>query len=601
MELSAYITPLRRWWWLLVASTLLAAVSSFIATRQQPPIYQAHTTLMIGRIIEDPNPNQGEFNLAQQLAQTYADIANREPVRNATMKALDLTRLPEYLARAVPQTQLIEIAVTDINPVRAQVVANELANQLILRSPTGTDPGNQERQQFVEEQLNTLQSQIIESQDEIAKLQEQLGTLNSARQLQDTQNQINALQTKLTTLQGNYAALLSNTQQGASNTLTVVEQAELPRRPVGPNKSMSILLSAAIGFSLAAGAAYLLEYLDDTLKTPEEITKLLGFPVIGLIGETGESREGRNGIYVSKHPRSPIAEAYRALRANLEFAAVDRSLKTILIVSSGTDAGKSSVAANLAVVLAQGEKRVFLIDADLRKSSIHTYVDLPNQIGLSDLFRNGADVFKAVQAWGDHRIGVITGGASPPNPAELLGSNKMDHILSRLAERADVVVIDSPPFIVSDAMMLAAKVDGVLVVVRPGHTRKKFALAMMEQLRRADARILGVVLNRIPHRGAEYYGGFLYYSPYYTDGHYTSDEEFDGEVDTKDEAAERKPKPKVNNNSPSAKLGSIKPFVNRIQESIRTRIKNRGEPSEYSTVYLGESDQDVFNIQDEKD
>jgi Mrp family chromosome partitioning ATPase len=228
-------------------------------------------------------------------------------------------------------------------------------------------------------------------------------------------------------------------------------------------------------------------------------------------------------------------------------------------------------------------------------------VDLPNQIGLSDLFRNGADVFKAVQAWGDHRIGVITGGASPPNPAELLGSNKMDHILSRLAERADVVVIDSPPFIVSDAMMLAAKVDGVLVVVRPGHTRKKFALAMMEQLRRADARILGVVLNRIPHRGAEYYGGFLYYSPYYTDGHYTSDEEFDGEVDTKDEAAERKPKPKVNNNSPSAKLGSIKPFVNRIQESIRTRIKNRGEPSEYSTVYLGESDQDVFNIQDEKD
>jgi succinoglycan biosynthesis transport protein ExoP len=601
MELSAYLTPLRRWWWLLLASTLVAAASSFIATRQQPPVYQAHTTLMIGSVIENPNPSQGEIYLAQALAQSYADIANREPVRNATMKALDLTWLPEYLARAVPQTQLIEIAVTDVNPLRAQVVANELANQVILRSPTSANPEDQDRRVFIEEQLNTLQSQIVETQDEIAKLQEQLGTLDSARQLQDTQAQITALQTKLTTLRGNYAALLSNTQQGATNTITVVEPAEIPTRPIGPNKSMSILVSTAIGFSLAAGAAYLLEYLDDTLKTPEEITGLLGVPVIGLIGETGDSAHGKNGIYVSKHPRSPIAEAYRALRANLEFAAVDRPLKTILIASADPAAGKSSVTANLAVVLAQGEKRVFLIDADLRKSSIHTYVDLPNQIGLSDLFRNGSDVFKAVQAWGDHRIGVITSGASPPNPAELLGSRRMDHILSRLAERADAVVIDSPPFVVSDAIMLAAKVDGVLVVIRPGHTRKKIALAMMEQLDRAGARIIGVVLNRIPHRGAEYYGGFLYYSPYYTDGHYTSDGEVDGEVDAEEKAAGQNPKIKVDNNLPAVKLGSIGPFFGRIQQSIRTRIKSRGEPREYTTLYLGESDQDVFDIQESKD
>jgi Mrp family chromosome partitioning ATPase len=173
----------------------------------------------------------------------------------------------------------------------------------------------------------------------------------------------------------------------------------------------------------------------------------------------------------------------------------------------------------------------------------------------------------------------------------------MDHILSRLAERADVVVIDSPPFVVSDAMMLAAKVDGVLVVIRPGHTRKKFVLAMMEQLRRADARILGVVLNRIPHRGAEYYGGFLYYSPYYTDGHYTSEEE----VGVKEGVSEQKPKTKINDYLPSVKLGSIGPFFDKIQESIRTRIKDRREPPEYTTAYLGESDQDVFDIQDNKD
>ena len=180
---------------------------------------------------------------------------------------------------------------------------------------------------------------------------------------------------------------------------------------------------------------------------------------------------------------------------------------------------------------------------------------------------------------------------------ELLGSKKMDSILARLGEKADVVVIDSAPFIVSDALMLAAKVDGVLVVIRPGRTRKKIAMAMMEQLNRAGARILGVVLNRIPHRGAEYYGGFLYYSPYYTDGHYTSEEE----VDAKEKTGKSEPKTKVNTSLPSVKLGSIRPFVNRIQESIRTRIKNRGEPPEYTTVYLGESEQDIFHIRDHKD
>jgi succinoglycan biosynthesis transport protein ExoP len=601
IELSAYITPLRRWWWLIAAATVVAAVSSFVATRQQPPIYEAHTTLMIGRVIEDPNPNQGEIYLAQQLAQTYADMANREPVRNATMQALGIDWLPEYLARALPNTQLIEIAVTDVNPLRAQVVANTLADQLVLRSPTSARPEDQERQQFISNQLNDLQTQIEETQNEIAKYQEQLGTLNSARELQDTQNQIAALQTKLTTLQGNYAALLANTQQGATNTLTVVEPAELPTNPIGPKKTMSIMLSAAIGFSLAAGAAYLLEYLDDTLKTPEEISRILGATIIGFIGETGTGGDNRNGVYVSKHPRSPIAEAYRSLRANLEFAAVDRPLKTIMIASADSAAGKSSVAANLAVIMAQGEKSVVLVDADLRKSSIHTYADLPNEIGLSDLFRNGADVSKAVQVWKDQKVSVITGGSSPPNPAELLGSKKMDSILSSLGEKADVVVIDSPPFIVSDALMLAAKVDGVLVVIRPGHTRKKIAMAMMEQLNRAGARILGVVLNRIPHRGAEYYGGFLYYSPYYTDGQYTSDEEIDGEVDVIEKAAERKPKLKVNGPSPSPKLGSIGPFLNKIQDRIRTGIKKRGEPPEYTKAYPGQSKQDIFNIRDHKD
>ncbi len=528
MEISAYLAPLKKWWWLLLAATLVAAVSSYVATLQQLPIYQAHTTLMIGRTIEDPNPTSSEFYLAQQLAASYADIANREPLRNATMDKLEMTWLPQYLARAIPNNQLIEIAVTDVNPLRAQVVANELANQLILRSPTATRPEDQERQEFINNQLDSLQTQIIETQDEIAKLQAELGDLNSARQIADTQTQITALQTKLATLQGNFAALLSNTQQGAANTLTVVEPADLPSKPIGPQKGLSILLASAIGLVLASLAAYLIEYLDDTLKTPADISKALDLPVIGYISEI--KQQDGDGVYVSNHPRSPIAEAFRSLRNNLEFAQVETQIKTILVTGPEIAIGKTSVATNLAVILAQASKKVILMDADLRKPNLHSDLGIDNTEGLGNLFLGETDIGDVIHPWKMTNLAVITSGDKLNNPAELLSSKKMDRILARLKEVADFIIIDGPPFVVSDASILAQKVDGVLLVMRPGHTRKAVAQAMMEQIHRSGARVLGVTLNRITQRSAEYYGGFVYYSPYYSNGYYYEDGRGDEEV-----------------------------------------------------------------------
>jgi len=149
MELSVYTKPLLRWWWLLAAATFVAVISTFLTVRGQPALYEARTTLMIGRAIDDPNPTQGEFTLAQQLAVSYADVANREPVQEATKAALSFDRLPSYLARAIPQSQFIEILVTDTNPLRAQAVANELANQLIIQSPTGEGSEDQIRRDFI--------------------------------------------------------------------------------------------------------------------------------------------------------------------------------------------------------------------------------------------------------------------------------------------------------------------------------------------------------------------------------------------------------------------------------------------------------------------
>jgi capsular exopolysaccharide synthesis family protein len=515
MELKKYIIPFRRWWWLLVVATMLAGVSSYLATMKQPPIYQTLTTLMIGQVITDPNPTGTEFILSRQLAVNYAEIANREPVQIATKEALGLTRLPDYLAVALPEGQFIEIVVTDTNQERAQAVANELARQLILRSPTGGQSDEQDRQAFVQIQLDNLQQQITETESEIQNLNELLGEMDSARQIADTRNQINALEAKLADLQGIYSGLLSNTQGGAVNTISVIEQAYLPEQPIGPNKPLTIVLSAAVGLSLAVLAAYLLEYMDDTVKNPEEVAELTNAPIIGYLSEQNIKDGGL--LYVADNPRHPSVEEIRTLRANLEFAGVDQPLKTILVSSTEMEVGKTSVAANLAVVMSQAEKDVILLDGDLRKPNVHNFYGFPNNIGLSDVFRGEFNLDRVVKKWPGGTVSVVTAGNPPPNPSELLGSRKMSQILEVLESSADIVIIDGPPFIVADASILASKVNGVLLIIQLGHTRAPAIKAMMEQINRSGAKVVGVALNRLPARRAGYYAGNPKYTSYYND------------------------------------------------------------------------------------
>jgi capsular exopolysaccharide synthesis family protein len=515
MELKKYIIPLRRWWWLLVAATMLAAVSSYLATLRQPPIYQTLTTLMIGQVITDPNPTAAEFNLGRQLAENYAEIANREPVKIATMEALGLNWLPDYRASALPNGQFIEIVVTDTIPKRAQAVASELAHQLILRSPTGAESEGQDRQVFIQGQLDNIQVQITETEAEIMRLRAELGEMDSARQIADTQFQITALETKLADLQLIYSGLLSNTQGGAVNTISVIEKAYLPKQPIGPNKILTILLSAAVGLSLGVLAAYILEYMDDTVKSPENVTELTNAPIIGYLSEQDIKDVG--ALFVAENPRHPSVEEIRTLRANLEFAGVDQPLKTILVSSTEMEVGKTSVAANLAVAMSQAEKDVILLDGDLRRPNVHNFYGFSNNIGLSDVFRGEFSLDQVVKKWLGGTVSVITAGNPPPNPSELLGSKKMSQILETLGRSADIVIIDGPPFIVADASVLASKVNGVLLIIQLGHTRAPAIKTMMEQINRSGAKVVGVALNRLPARTIGYYTGYPNYSSYYND------------------------------------------------------------------------------------
>jgi capsular exopolysaccharide synthesis family protein len=517
MEINAYIKPLLRWWRLIAIVTVLALAASAVSTLFQPDTYISRTTLMIGSAILNANPDSGQLYIAQQLAVVYADMARREPIQNATMEALGITWLPQYQARVVPNAQLIEISVTDTNPERAQIIANELARQLILQSPAiseSTEPGD--RQEFIRQQLSSLQAQIEETTRKIEELQTSLIGLNSASQIQKIEGEIEDLSDKLNTLRESYANFLSNSQQGALNILSVIEPANLPTQSVNTNKYLIIFLAGFVGFTLGCGAAYVLEYLDRTIKTTSDVERVFNLPVIGYISEIAD--EIGNATYVARKPDSILAENFRLLRSNIEFFQVSRPLKTILITSPSQGNGKTTVASNLALSLAQGEQEVILVDADLRRPAVHNALKMTREPGLTDAIKNKAEIKTVIRKPQNHNINVITVGSAPPNITEVLGSKRVSSILSQLTDSFEMVVVDAPPLIISDAFNLAAKVDGVILVMIPGETTVDQAKAIKEQLDRAEAKVLGIVLNKLSGQTEHSYSDYRYealYAPKY--------------------------------------------------------------------------------------
>lgn len=513
MELKDYIAPIRKWWWLITASVVIAVVSAYFATRELPEVYMARTTLLVGRALAQKNPDALEFGISRTLSYAYANVAMREPVANATMAKLGLTRLPEYFAAASTDGQFIEISVTDSSPELAQIVANELANQLIRQSPSGSGGLlDEERRAFVNAQLDDLQKKIENTKLEIQRKQEELATLTSSASIDNAQGEISALEERLDSLQVNFATLLSNTDDGAANTLTIFEPAALPIVAIGPQVYLIIAAAGLAGLVLSAGAAYLIEFLDDTIKTADDVTRLFPYPIIGYIGEM---ERGRNGlISVADRPRSALADAFRSLRTNLEFSSVDRALRTIQVTSAAPGDGKSSVAFNLALIIAQRGRRVLLLDCDLRKPTVHRMLGIPNHDGLSDLFLGKLNIQDVTRIWRDNKLVAITSGTPPPNPTELLGSKRMDQVLAELKEIYDVVIVDSPPFFVPDAWVLSSKVDAVLMVTQPGQTKRSVVRAMVDQAKRVNAPVAGVVVNRLSRSRAGD-GRYSYLSTYY--------------------------------------------------------------------------------------
>jgi polysaccharide biosynthesis transport protein len=297
--------------------------------------------------------------------------------------------------------------------------------------------------------------------------------------------------------------------------IVIVDPARVPDKPVRPQKRKNMLLAVLGGLALGLGLAVFFEYLDNTIKLPEDIERFLGIPFLGAVPSHRKSASaGPIDLIVQHSPKSPEAEAYRSIRTGILLATADRQPKVVLVTSPGPIEGKTTTAVNLAAAMAQAGNSVLLIDGDLRMPRIHLLFDLDNAKGLSTTLVGESAFDVAVKQTAVPLLSVMTTGPIPPNPAELLGSTRMRDFVHMVSRQYDRVIIDSPPTMpVTDSILLAALSDGVVLVLKESHTTRDSAVTTARRLSDSKARILGAVLNDVDLRSH----GQYYHSYYHDD------------------------------------------------------------------------------------
>ena len=320
--------------------------------------------------------------------------------------------------------------------------------------------------------------------------------------------------------------------------VSILDRAEVPRQPSKPNKRLNLMLGALLGLMGGLGLALLLEHLDNTLRTPEEVERYLRLPNLVVVPDflslpkTRKNRQLRisrpeSSLHsklcvpskkpvASGLPLSMLTEAYRKLRTSIFLSRPAQPPKTILFTSGTNGEGKTMTVANTAIMLAQMELQILVIDADLRRPSCHKALRVRGGRGLTDFLAGQEELNNVIKPTTISNLFVLNCGSTPPNPTELVGSKRMSETLAALKDRYDFILIDSPPVIpVSDAVILSTMVDGVVLVVRGDETKKHIVKAAVSQLGNGHGKILGVVLNRVDIRRAEYRDYYKYYNPDY--------------------------------------------------------------------------------------
>lgn len=519
MTISDIVKLVRRWWWVLILCPLLAAGAVYGVSSTMTPIYRATVTLLIEPSQVPGAVSYNDIMVAERLTDTYSRLLTSRSVLDETIQRLGSSinsdQLKEKIsALPIRDTQLVTVAVSDPSPEQAANIANTLGqvfiDQTIAKQRTVTSASREE-----------LQRSLQDSKARIDDLSARIDELERQPDADSTTGQsgLDVLRSQLTQEQTTYTGLLEAQQRmdlaesQASTQISIADKAVAPTSAVSPRVLLNTVLGGVLGLMAAAGLVMLLGYLDDTVKIAEDVRRLTGGVALGSIPKLPGTDSGLAPVV---QPRSAAAEAYRGVRTNLQFATVDQTVRSILVTSTRPGDGKTITVANLAATLAQGGQQVILVSADLRKPQLHKrFGDLSNRTGLTNLLLADAstEIEPLLQETGVPGLRVLTTGPLPANPSDILNSKRMRELLDQLEERADVVLFDSPPLALSDPLILAGIVDGIVLVTYSGRTRSQELIRAVGDLTRTGTPLLGVVINRADLKGEGYYN-YQYYGSY---------------------------------------------------------------------------------------
>jgi capsular exopolysaccharide synthesis family protein len=512
-QLREYLSILGARKWSITAITLLGVLAAFFVTERQTPIYASRVQV----IATDPlaqienrqtAPDMGvEQSLVYSLpvaqcatklleTPTVADI-NADLTETCSAEALSDVVPPAGFRKDLavvlqPDSTVMEITYSDPVPAKAQANAQAFALSYVhYRVSQATIQLNS--------RIAALQTQLTKkgglNAQRAAAEQQQAECLASGdanclavaiQELNNIDQQIQTIQLQLFELS---PTRLSRPQ--------VVAPATLPPSPSSPNTVLNIAAGFFVALALGVGLAFLRERLDDRLRGRGDLEDKAGVPVMAVIPTVPRwKKKEETRLVAQEEPKSAVSEAYRTLRTSILFSSAQRGLKTIMVTSAVAGEGKTTTAANLAVVLADAKKRVILVSADLRKPRVHKFFGLKNDVGLANVLAGEVPPWEALRDQGIENLRILPGGPIPARPAELLQSERMGEVMAQLREVADFVVLDSAPvLLVADATAVAPLVDGVLLVADSDTTTRGMIAHVREQLEQVDAPLIGAVFN----------------------------------------------------------------------------------------------------------
>jgi polysaccharide biosynthesis transport protein len=541
MELVEYIRIFRRWFWLILLMAFVAGGIGFITRSGQQPVYQAQTEIIIGSILQNPDPDSTDIRAPVDLTATYSQIIRTNDLLQATVNALNLSisvgELQDMISTStIVDTSLLVITVTYTDPILAADIANELAHQLVLKSPTNLTAEQESQIEIANNQISTLTTQLdvllarLEQID--TELEELAADSTDRSRLEEQRTTLVDQLNQATANIAQFTDIIARYQQ-RTGALNIIETATIPSNPIGSSSFTSLLLYAMVGGMLASGVALLIEYLNDTLQTAEEVTQVLGLSILGVISRFSEKNTDYPEQLISNKDMvfTRSTEEYRSLRTNLIFAGSKEKPQVLVVTSPGPQEGKSVTVSNIAVSMAMADLRVILIDADLRRPKIHTIFGLNNELGITTLLLknspNGDINDTKDHSWkhclqdpaGIPNLRVITSGFLPDNPTELLGSMVLKRWLDVFCKHLDVDVIlfDTPPcLMITDSVVLTTTASAqAVLVVRANETRRNEAIKAKERFSNVGIELTGVLLNGVDPRDDDYYGYGYYASDYY--------------------------------------------------------------------------------------